>query len=107
MSSCSFNKRRRTGEEDQTSVDQSIEAALAKIAKAAKLQQLVVDILFHDTYCPLIIRFFDAKWIWEKGRHITKYHHILLTSHALTWRLFFFRRPSWQLNLWRSNGKLC
>ncbi len=23
------------------------------------------------------------------------------------WRLSFLRRPSWQLNLWRSNGKLC
>ncbi len=74
----SSNKRIRTDNEEKTSIDDTTELTLQQIAK---INQLISDTLLHDTYCPLIFKWLDMKFVLSKAVHISKYHHNLVFKH--------------------------
>ncbi len=71
-------RRRIDNPTSQDNADDSINATLERIAR---LKQLVTDTLFHDTYCPIILKFFTLREALSNIPLISKYHNNLLFSH--------------------------
>ncbi len=78
--SMSSNEGRRT----DTSYEDSTEITLEKIDK---LKELVSHTLFHDTYCPIILKFLEMRFIVSKVVLISKYHNNLLFNRSISYSL--------------------
>ncbi len=76
----SHSKRRRI--EDEESHNDADKASLdLAMERIAHLRELISDTLLHDTYCPIILKFFSLREVLSSMVLISKYHHNLVFNH--------------------------